>query len=582
MNRLKWQQMGLVFVVVFALCMTLTTSVVADQTVKNPDRIVEAGTSGSECLDPAYNCCTEALQLTRAMYDPLLHEGPSGEIIPWLATKVPSKENGLIKNGGKTYILPIRKNVKFHNGDVLTPEDVEYSFERMMALDVSGGFGFVYLNPLVGKTSTRDENGNFQVTFEEIDNSVEVEGNSVVFHLARPLPWFLRILTDPAFTVDKSWTINQGGWPGTAETWKEYNRPDLKDLPMSDQENGTGPFKLANWEPEESIQLVRYNDYWHGPAKVKRVVRKIVPEWSTRLMMLKTGDADIITTPREYLVQVKGLQGVSVETGIPQAGISAIYFNQEISPKSKFIGSGKLDGEGVPPDFFSNVTVRKAFSYAFNWQTLIQDVFKGRVLKAKGPIPKGLPYYNPDQKTYHNDPEKAKELFKEAYNGKLWEVGFKLTAIVYQNSDKRIIDILRYNLKQINPKFDIKTAMEPWSALWSHQVRGWLPLFVSGWGADYPDPHNLIFNFMYSLGPDASTQGFDKYDKLVESGISTRDPDERKEIYYKLQKLAYQDAVNIWLYQGTTNFVSRTWLHGDWKYPHWSPGAAYYYNLWKE
>jgi len=582
MDKFRWHRILAIASVSLVLCVTFSTFTIAGQAVKNPNTIIEVVVSGSESFDPAYNCCTESQQITRALYDPLLHEEASGEFVPWLATQVPSVENGLIKDGGATYILPIRKGVKFHNGDVLTPEDVEYSFERMMALDVDGGFGFDYLNPLVGKTSSRDENGNIQITFTEIDKAVEVQGNNVVFHLARPVPWFLSLLTDPAFIVDKSWTIKHGGWPGTAETWEKYNRPALKDLPMSDKENGTGPFELAGWEPGKEVDLVRYDGYWHGPAKVERVVRKVVSEWSTRLMMLKSGDADVVNVPTEYLSQVEGLEGIRIERGLPLARISALYFNQDIAVESKFIGSGKLDGEGIPPDFFSYVNIRKAFSYLFNWKILIQDIYNGTVLKATGPIPKGLPYYNPDQEAYQYDPEKATELFKESYNGQLWEVGFKLTAVVYTNADKRIIDILRYNLKEINPKFDIESVAEPWSALWAHQVQGWLPLFVSGWGADYPDPHNMIFNFMDSRGPDAGTQGFSKYNKLVDAGISTMVPSERKEIYYELQELAYQDAIDIWLYQDVGHRVSRTWLHGDWMYPHWSPEADYYYGEWKE
>ena len=573
---------GVLFATSVALFAVLLGTVVAvGQSVKNPGILIEATDVGSECLDPAYNCCGEEIQITTALYDPLLHETPTGELIPWLATEVPTVENGLIQDDGRTYILPIRKGVRFHNGDELTPEDVEYSFERMMVMDVPGGFGFVYTLPFLGVDSTRDENGNLQVSFEEIDRSVEVQGDCVVFHLANPVPWFLHILADPPFIVDKSWTIAQGSWPGTEETWLEYNMRALEDMPLCKIANGTGPFKLVRFEPETVVELVRNDDYWAGPAKLERVIRKVVPEWSTRLMMLQNGDADIVSVPREYLDQVRGLEGVRVITGIPDARISAIYFNQRIAPESKFIGSGELDGNGIPPDFFSHVTVRKAFCYSFDWDTMINDIFKGMVKKATGPIPSSLPYYNPDQETYYYDPEIAAQLFQQAYDGKLWERGFKFTAVVYTEGDKRIIDLLRYSLKQINPKFEIECVVEPWSALWAHQVQGWLPLFVSGWGADYPDPHTMVHNFMYSRGPDAATQGINKYDELVEAGRSTMDPEKRREIYYELQRLAYEDAIDIWLYESTGWVVMRDWVQGDWRYPFWSAELTYYYGVWK-
>ncbi len=569
----------------FLLVVMSVFPAVTAQTVKNPDTIIEVWGEATDTLEPAYAYNTFSMEPIQNMYETLISyaKGTTGAFVPKLATTVPSIDNGLISPDGLTYTFPIRKGIKFHNGDELTPEDVEYSFERAMVLDPAGGPIWTVLNALLGVSSTRGDNG-LQVTFDQIDKAIEVDGDNVVFHLAKPFPAFLQILALPwCSIVDKSWVIEQGGWPGTAATWEDYNNPKKEQCTLFDKENGTGPFKLERWEQGSEIVLVRNDDYWQGPAKTKRAIIKTVPEWSTRLLMLKTGDADIVEVPRQFLPQVEQLEGVTVTKDLPQLAITAIFFNQAINPKGNpYIGSGKLDGKGIPPDFFSDIAVRKAFNYTFDWKTYINDVYGGAAIQAKGPIPRGVPFYNPDQETYHYDPKKAEEFFKQAWGGKLWNVGFtfKLPYISGISEYKAAVDLLRMNLKRINPKFNIEAVALPWATLYDAEQNKWMPLDVGWWGNDYPDPDNDAFPFMHSQGYYSSKQGFNKYDQLVEKGASTLDPTVRKEVYFELQKLAFEDAIDVFLIQPTQWHVAREWLKG------WYPCQPWlltdFYPLWKE
>jgi peptide/nickel transport system substrate-binding protein len=105
-----------------------------------------------ESLDPYFQYDITSNEPVKNVYENLLAwEGESvTEYKPHLATQVPSQENGLISADGRVYTFPIRKNVKFHNGNSLTPEDVEYTYERAMIFDRAGGPSWMILEPLTG------------------------------------------------------------------------------------------------------------------------------------------------------------------------------------------------------------------------------------------------------------------------------------------------------------------------------------------------------------------------------------------------------------------------------------------------
>ena len=122
------------FLIIF-LVMTMLNTVNAQ--VKDPERMVYATIGGPETMDPHWSYDTASGEIIFQIYDNLIaYDGESlSEFVPMLSTEVPSVANGLISEDGLTYTFPIRKEVKFHNGAILTPEDVEYSFERGMIFD---------------------------------------------------------------------------------------------------------------------------------------------------------------------------------------------------------------------------------------------------------------------------------------------------------------------------------------------------------------------------------------------------------------------------------------------------------------
>lgn len=588
--------------------------------VKNPDTYICLSIGEPDTLDPHYAYDTASGEVINFVYDNLIaYNGESvSEFVPRLAIKVPTSDNGLIKDEGKTYVFPIRKGIKFHNGNDLTPEDVEYSFERGIINDPYAGpmwmviealFGYETLEDFVAdKVGVQwgdmvDEEGNLKseeyrqklIDFYNtyIDPAIEVEGDNVVFHLTRPFAPFLSILAQNAgwsAILDKETCVSLGLWNGEADGWWAYHNWKKEKSPLYEKAIGTGPFKLLEWDrTQQKVTLVRNEDYWGEKPKLAKVIIWGVDEWGTRRSMLEVGDADQIYTPLQYLEQVKGMPNVVIQFKSPLA-VTSLHFNWTIAKESKYLGSGQLDGEGIPPDFFTDVHVRKAFAYAFDYDTFIQKVLQGHARRIPSALPSQLLGFNENLSMYPFDLEKAKEEFQKAWNGEVWEKGFKLTLLYNTGNEARqtACEMLKENIESLNPKFKIEVQGVQWPTYLDAYRQGQLPAFIIGWLADYPDPHNFIFTYYHSNGVYGSPQGEnfrafarEHLDTLIEQAIEETDPSARQKIYEDIQKIAYEYALGMPLYQPEDLFVMRNWVKG-WAYNPMRPGPANYDEIWKE
>src|SRR3989442_5255821 len=93
------------------------------------------------------------------------------------------------------------------------------------------------------------------------------------------------------------------------------------------------------------------------------------------------------------------------------------------------VGSGKLDGIGVRPNFYSDIHVRRSFAYLFDRQAFIDQALRGKGRLANGPIPYGMLGYNPRGKWYEVSKDKAVAEFKEAWGGQVWNNGFTFSGL---------------------------------------------------------------------------------------------------------------------------------------------------------
>jgi len=557
--------------------------------IKNPDTFVLADYRTVQTIDPAASYDVAGSMRIWNLYETLIFfDGSSTErFVPLLASEVPTVENGGISADGRTYTLTIRKGVKFHEGGDLTAEDVVYSFKRNMITDPDGGPMWMLLEALTGSGSTRDKDGKIiPDVFDTIDKAVEANGDQVVFHLPKPYPPLMSILCYTASSIlDKEWAITNGCWDGKIENAARYNNPAPGHEPLQKIENGSGPYRLRLWEPAKQFVFERFEGYWGPKPKIKTGIVKYVKEWSTRKLMLQNGDADRVVVDTPYVPEVEAMSGLKLHE-VPQLAYTAGMFCRNINPTGNpNIGSGQLDGNGIPPDFFADASVRKAFLHAFDRDTYKQDVFHGLVVMPTSPNVEGLPFHK-NVPIYEFNLEKAAEYMRKAWGGQVWEKGFKMIITHNTGNDMREAAalMLAENIMSLNPKFQIEVRNVEWKD-YVVQIRDFqYPIFLSGWGADYADPHNFVYPFMHSNGYYGRYMGLknDEIDRLCDDGIATADPAKRRQIYSRLQDMWYEDAIGIPLYQQIVVMAYREYVHGFVPNPMFTDDNEILKRLWKE
>jgi len=600
----------------------------ADPTTLNVVTISE----GIDSLDPALNYESDGDAIILNVYDQLVtYAGPKAtEFVPSLAT------DWTISDDGKTYTFTIRKGVKFHNGADLTAEDVAYSLQRGVLQGNTASPQWLFTEPffgigtfdvaeLVDPTGAMDDDPEalkaadpaaLVAACERVTNAIQYDeaAGTVTFNLALPWGPFLPTLAQSWGSIlDKDWAIEQGTWDGDCATWQNYYGATSETTPLRDKVNGTGAYKLESWTPGEQKVLVRNAEWWRteptfpgGPTQptIDRIVIKGISEWGTRYAMLQAGDADIPAVPRESVAQVdpmvgewceynaetagfdceiRGDQPLRLFKGQPAADRTDAFFTFNISAEggNNYIGSGQLDGNGIPPDFFSDIHVRKAFNYCFDWDAYINDALAGEAVQVSGFLIPGMIGYDPNGPKYTYDPDKCVEELQQAWDGQVWEKGFRMQ-IAYNTGNvtrQTVAQILQANFAAIDPKFQVEIIGLPWPSFLAAQRASKLPIFISGWIEDLHDPHNWAQPFL--VGTYASRQMlpqemYDEFLALVNAGVSETDNAKRAEIYQQATAKDYEYAPAIRLAVATGRHYQQRWVGGYYYNPIYGWDNRYY------
>ena len=576
----------------FKLLLALALS--ASAQVKNPDTYTYLTIYDADSLDPAWSYDTASEMFIINIYETLVgFDGSSlDKLSPRVATKVPTVANGLVSKDGRVYTFPIRKGVKFHDGSPLTPEDARYSILRFMLYDRDGGPSSLLLQPLLGYDSTRDSRGKPRAAaYQDAAKAVQVKGDSVVITLPKPFAPLLSVLASWAPVVSKQWAIKNGDWDGTEAAWIKYNNPRKETSPFYERANGSGPFKLARWD-RKTMELVmeRFDGYWRGPAKLKRVVTRGVPEFSARKLQLQAGDADSIYAQEPEHSQLVSMPGVKLIEDLPMVEMNpVVYFTFKINTVgNNFTHSGRLDGEGIPSDFFSDKDVREAFAYSVDYEGFLKDVKRGRGSQSTGCVPPTLPGHDPKQEKFAFDPKKAEEHFRKAWAGKVWDEGFYFTLAYNEGQAERatLCQMIKKNVESLNPKFRIDVRPIEWPAFLDASNSSKLPIFVVAWQADYPDADNFAYAMMDSRGtyPKAQHYSSPEADALVERASAETDPAKRRQLYFKLQALEHEQVPHLLIVDGVRYRAQRDWVRGYVPNPIFpdAPWGSYFYPLYKK
>jgi len=600
---------------------------------KNPDTItIVDGAGEQETLDPAWTYETRGSAIETNIYEGMVffNRERTDEFVPILATEWEVNESGDV------WTFQLRDGVTFHEGGTLEPHDVAYSIHRALLQDRIDGPH--WMTPFFGLYAIEDlatEIAGVE-SFEEVSDAALVEtcemvkaavvaddeAGTVTYNLYQPTPWFLAMLSNifMAAVTDMEWMVENGAWDGSCDTWVEFNDPAAQDTILFDQANGTGPYKLDHWTPGEETVLVANEDYWRtepiwegGPSgvpSIKRVVLKDISEWGTRLAMFEAGDADWIYVPAQYRPQLEPYMAYSCSSegsceevnpdgyvrtyiNMPQPVMTPAQFNWDISTEggNPFVGSGELDGNGIPADFFSDPHVRNAFNWCFDWDVLIEDILNGEALQAQGPIIHDMMGYREgEDPLFHNDMAKCEEEFQAAFDGELWDNGFYMQLAYNEGNENRrgMAEILKAGIESVNPAFNVQVLAMPWPVLLNTRRARKLPIYIGGWQEDFHDPHNWVHPFLHTEGGYGRVINMDpelaaEFDAMINEAAALTTVEERRPIYEEIQLKAQEEAVILWGYQTVERLHYQKWIK-DFYFNPGLPNAeyAYLYALTKE
>jgi peptide/nickel transport system substrate-binding protein len=452
--------------------------------------------------------------------------------------------------------------------------------------------------------------------------SVDEKANSVTMKLATPWGPFLPTIAQSwGAILDKDWAIENGAWDGSCNTWQEWYAILEADDTLAEITNGTGPFALENWIRGQELVLVRNENYWREPARLERVVYKQADEWGTRFAMLQAGDADFVQVPVENRSQMDTLVGdrclwqegegryqceivdetrpLRLYQGRPGINRTDIFFNFDVAnpdDMNPYIGSGKLDGRGIPVDFFRDTHIRKAFNYCFDWDEYIENIFEGEAVQSKSLALPGMPGYTENEPTYHLDLAKCEAEFKLADVDQdgipagedpddVWAVGFRMSGIYnYGNTTRqKLVEILANNLSQVNEKFVVESIGLSWPVFLRTLRARVMPLIFVGWQEDIHDPHNWYVPYLQTTFAQQQSLPVEMqavFGDYINRGVVAMDKAERNQIYMELNRFVFNDPPFILLAIPT-----------DYKYIHRNVqglvlnpllGGFYFYPVYKE
>ncbi len=568
----------------------------------------------ADTLDPAWNYESVGDGLLEDIYDTLVtYAGADPNVI------IPKLATWEVRDGGRTYVFTIRQGVRFHEGQELTAGDVAYSFQRgllqggsyspqWLFTEAFFGAGIYDIAELVDPEVVDDpealqaaDSTLLMEACERVVNAIVADeaAGTVTLHLAQPWAPLLTTLAGSwGSIIDRGWAIEHGAWDGDCATWQDYYGVTSENAPLRAVTNGSGPYLLDHWTPGEEIVLVANEEYWQteplwedgpsGPARLKHVVIQFVSEFGPRFAMLQAGDADSAWM-KEQRLQADLLVGevctfvdwgeydcqssehpdqpLRLYRGTPDTNRSDLLFMFQINNEggNPYLGSGQLDGDGIPPDFFSDIHVRKAFNYCFDWEAFIAEVYQGEAVQNYGPFNAGLIGYDPDAQHYSYDPEMCRAEIEQAWDGAVAEVGFRFQFVYGTTSPihQAVAQILQDNFAAIDPRYRIENTALPFSNYQAERRARRLPLIMAGWGEDIHDPHNWVQGYL--VGGYAALQGIpqelvDEFQALIDAGVAGQNPEERAAIYRQIQRLDYEYAPAIRLVVGGNNLYVQRWV----------------------
>jgi len=453
-------------------------------------------------MDPAFSYDFVSGLAVSSVTEPLLKFCENDQqLCPNLA------ESYTVSDDGKTYTLKIRQGVKFHDGSTMTVDDVLFSLNRVRDPDVGSYVGWM---------------------LAKVADVVAPDANTVVITLSEPDALVeYALATTAAHVVSKAFVEANGD---------KFGKPEVGSI-------GTGPFTFVEWKSGDSQTVARFDDYWdkaNGGPYLDQITIKIIPEPTTRVAGLQTGEIDFIINniPSDQYETVKSVADVDLTFTDSYYG-EWMTFNTKKAP-------------------FDNVKVRQALNYAFD-KKAVRELFYGAEAD-----PTKATLVNPSLWTFEKDAwqaawdalpaydvdlVKAKQLLDESgvadqLNGT--EIAYYESTPSIKGAAESFID----TMSKLGITIQARKVTYQENVALQFGPHDDYDILVASWGSDFPDPSgNLRPNFasenIVAGGANSSAYQNDKVDALLAEQNTLVDKAARAKLLIEAQAIIAEDAAVI-------------------------------------
>jgi peptide/nickel transport system substrate-binding protein len=451
-------------------------------------------------IDPQLHVGTVAEAQLRHMYEPLVaFERDLQTISPALATEWTRLDDLRMQ-------FKLRQGVTFHNGEEFNAEAVRYSV----------------LRPLSDETP-----GDSRSTYSIIEDVEIVDPYTVNIKTNQPDPALLARLTGFHMTM-------------VAPAWAAQG-PEV----VSREAVGTGPYKFVSWSPNEDLVMEANEGYWGGAPAIKRVRLTTITEQATRVAALRSGDVHLAKDmPPEELDSINASDRARAVRAVSNR-VPFYFITTEVEP-------------------YSNPKVRQAINYAANVQGVIDAVLLGNGYRASTVLPIWAFGYDPTLEPYPHDPEKAKQLLAEAgypdgIDAQIWYREGRYP------KDKEVAEAMCLEMAKGNIR--CKPELREAELLVELQRAKETPGMVfASWGNWFFDADNT-FMPLFSCETAEQYGNWERpyvcnpgFDEVIRAARVELDVEKRQELYAQAQRMFYDDAGALFMYQLVDIFGIDNWV----------------------
>ncbi len=456
-------------------------------------------------LNPALENGTSSTEWSLLVFSYLVKFDDNGDIIPDVATAIPTLKNGGISADGKTIVYHIRKGVRFADGTPLTASDCAWSIEAIN-------------NP--------NNNVQSRFAYSEVARADAPNPTTLVLHLRRPFPPVLAVVGAPqGFPILPKHVL--------------VSSPDFNHAAFNTAPFGSGPYRVTNWLHGDRVELEANPYYWKGPVKITHLTVRFVANSQTALNMLRTREIQGFFDDEDYAnyPQLQALTNYHV-TSTQENAVGAIIFNTQKAP-------------------VNDARVRHALAEAVDIPSLVQRAYHGSLDSRHAGA--GLFLWAFDPQAYPDIPYDAADA-KRLLDAAGWRMGsdgirhkegapLDLQLIIQAQTpgDEVFADNVvqyeraigaRVSIKQFNVTQFVAPASEE-GPVYGGKFDMALYSFENG---DDPDTTDQFACKNVPPGGYNKSRICDPHiDTLLKAGLATYDPSQRKVAYISLQRLLYQE-----------------------------------------